>query len=450
VPRSSIEFIGYHLERSHRLLTDLGHRDERTRDVGRRAFQHLAAAGLRAFQRSDMSAAANLLGRASDLLDPADPERVRLGWRLGFALLESGAMNASLDVLESTRVRAQRAGNDVSAGYAECMRWQGLLLTNPDLDIDEWEASSDRLIRFFEGIDDQLGAALAWRQKSFALWLRQRIAESGAAAERAIAYAEAVGDSYIESDMRGHFLATVGLGPRPLDEARELFAIALADARARGQRRLEQTVLKGMGAHAAFDGRLEEARSLVEESLAIQLELGLMIEYWAGSQLTARIARWAGDVDEASRVLTEGCEQLEALGETAFLSTCATNLSEVEALRGDRASAQRWLEVAERTAAAGDRASQVGIHLCRGLLVEEGDVDAAESHFAQALELIDETDSPFWRSEARLTAAKALRATRPARARALAGEVLELSEAKGLHVLVDEVRSLLSEIDSIA
>jgi tetratricopeptide (TPR) repeat protein len=358
-------------------------------------------------------------------------------------------MAAGLDVVESTIERARAAGDEVAAGYAECVRWTGRMLTDPEVDIDEWEANADRLIALFEGLRDDLGAALAWSQKSYALWLQQRLADSGVAAERAIEYARAVGDTYIESDMRGHLLATVGLGPRPLEEAEHLFAEALGDARARGQRRLEQTVLKGLGAHACFAGRFDEARRFVAESRAIQLELGLTIEYWATSQLTAIIARSAGDLDEASRELREGCEHLDALDETAFLSTTAANLSEIEALRGDRPSAERWLEVAARTASEGDRASQTSIEVCRGLLAGD-DIDAAERHFRRALELVDESDAPFWRSDVCLTAAEAIRAERPDLARRLVDEVLTMSEAKGLRVLAERARELGSELGSRA
>ena len=75
-----------------------------------------------------------------------------------------------------------------------------------------------------------------------------------------------------------------------------------------------------------------------------------MIEYWSSSQLVAHVAIWRG-LDGAARELREGCEQLEALGETAFLSTTAGELAEIEFRRGDREEAERWLRVAERTAA---------------------------------------------------------------------------------------------------
>jgi class 3 adenylate cyclase len=210
------EFIGYHLERAHRLRTELGLRDQRTASIGRGAFDHLAGAGHRAFQRGDMGAAANLLGRAADLLDPDDPERLRIGWRLGQALTESGAITAGMSVLEATIERAHARGDEAAAGYAECALWIARTISDPDLDVDRWESDADRLIALFEG--DPQGAALAWMQKSFALWFSNRFEDSGAAAERAIEHARAAGDRYVETEMRGHHLATIGFGPRPVDE----------------------------------------------------------------------------------------------------------------------------------------------------------------------------------------------------------------------------------------
>jgi class 3 adenylate cyclase len=440
------EFIGYHLERAHQLRGELGHRDARTAALGRRAFEHLGAAGRRAFQRGDMGAASNLLGRATDLIPSDDPERLRMESQLGQALTDSGSIAAGSAVLESTLVRARAAGDEIAAGYAESALWTARVLTDPEMEIDEWESSSDRLIELFERIGDHRGSALAWLQKTYVCWFRQRLEDSGEAAERAIEHALVAGDRKIEAEMRGHLLATIGLGPRPLTGHRAALSHALEEARARGDRTLEVFVLRGLGAQAAFAGRFDEGRTSVSEGRAILQELGLMIEYWSIAQLSARIAYMAGDFDLAADELREACEQLQALGETAFLSTTATQLAETELRRDEPEAARRWLEVAERTASAGDRSSQIGIELVRGqLLASDGD-DRSDEHLRAALALVDGTDSPVWRSDVRLGIARTLAHRRPEEAAALAREARELSEAKGLVVYVDEASALLAEL----
>ena len=440
------EFIGYHFEHAHRLQSELGLRDDHTAAIGRKAFEHLGAAGRRAFQRGDAGAASNLLGRAVELVPADDPERLRIGSELGQALTESGSIAGGTAVLQATLEDARTAADEVAAGYAECFLWIARVLADPEVDVDEWEAAADRLIALFEGISDRRGAALAWMQKSYASWFRLRLEDSGAAAEQAIEHARAAHDTYVESEMRGHYMATIGLGPTPIDEALPMHERTLEDARARGDRRLEQTALRGLGAMHAFLGHFEEANDLVAEGRAIQQELGLVMEYWAGSQLAGHVAQLEGDLDRAARELRDGCEHLDAMGETAFLSTNAGALALVESRRGDRGEAERWLRVAERTAAPGDIASQVWIELARGMLRAPDGDDAAAPHLRESLRLMDETDSPLWRAEARLQVANTLGPSLREEAIALVREARDLAEAKGALVYVNLAQAQLEEL----
>jgi class 3 adenylate cyclase len=440
------EFIGYHLAQAYRLRTELGFRDDHTASIGRQAFEHLGDAGSRALQRGDTGAASNLLARAAELVPPDDPGRLRMGWRLGQALTESGAITAGIEVLEATIDRARAVGDEPAAGYAECMLWIGRVISDPEIDVDQWEADADRLIDLFEGLGDPQGAALAWMQKSYSLWFRLHLEESGSSAERAIEHARAAGDGYTETEMRGHHMATVGFGPTPISRALPIHARTLEDARTRGDRRLEQTALRGLGAMNAFLGRFEEAHGLVAEGRAIEQELGLMIEYWAGSQLSGRVLGLEGDLDGAARELREGCEHLEALGETAFLSTTAGALAEVEIRRGNRQEAERWLHVAERTAAPGDLSSQVSIEFVRGALGARAADHAAIERLRRAVSLIDTTDSPIWRADVRLRVAEALGTTHRDEAISLAQEAGDLAHAKGAVVLEKGARRLLEEL----
>jgi len=441
------EFIGYHLERCHRLRTELGHRDERTERVGRRAFEHLADAGQRAFQRGDMGAAANVLGRAADLVPVDDPERLRMAWRLGYALTESGAIAPAIEILEETAERARAGGDERAAGYAECALWIARIVSNPDVDVDRWASDADRLVGLFEELGDAQGAALAWMQKSIASWFRLQVAESGRSAAKAIEYAAAAGDAHLENEMRGQLMATAALGPsQSVEEALAMHLAALEEARARGQRRLEQNAVRGIGAMSAMLGRFDEANERVAEGRAILLELGMVIDYWSTAQLVAFVAHLEGDDDRAAGQLREACEQLEALGETAFLSTTAAELASTEMRRGHLDEAERWLRVAERTASSGDTSSQVWIELARGQLRALDSDEAAGRHLREAVRLMDEGDSPVWRSDVRLRIAAALGPSLRDEAITLAREALELAEAKGAVVFAQRAHGLLEAL----
>ncbi|HET9671593.1 MAG TPA: hypothetical protein VFQ40_01940, partial [Actinomycetota bacterium] len=440
------EFVGYHLERAAQLRTELGQRDETTRAIAHRAFEHLTAAGRRALHRGDMATAANLLVRASGLVEAEDPDRLRMAWALGHALNETGAMTASAALLDETIALARAAGDEAAAGYAECVRWTSRVVTDPEMDVDDWESSADRLIALFEEAGDHLGAALAWAQKAYVYWLREHLQASGEAAGRAIAHAEAAGEVFLVSEMREHHLATVGLGPTPLAEVGPFVQQRLEEARSRGDRRLERGALVALAIQAALQRRFDEGRVLMAEAREISKQLGRTIEYWASAQPISRIEWFAGDLDAAAASLHESCEELEALGETAFLSTSAAMLAEVELERGDRASAERWLDVARRTTSRGDRSSVTVIEVVEGwLLALDGD-PAAGGHLRRALELVDDTDSPLWRTDVRLQVAQALTEQRPDEAGRLAREAIELSSAKGLEVLVDRGRAILDRL----
>jgi class 3 adenylate cyclase/tetratricopeptide (TPR) repeat protein len=441
------EFTGYHLEQAHRLRAELGISDERTMSLARAGSERLGAAGRRAFQRGDMGAAANLLGRASELLDPDDPDRLRMAWQVGQALIESGAISEAAELLDETMSRARAAGDEVTAGYAECVHWMARFVSDPEADVLAWEEAADRLIALFERVGDRHGASLAWMQKMHSLWVRWRLEECGVAAERALEHARAAGDRAIETEARTHVLATSALGPRPHPQALDATRRALDEARANGDRGSEWRLLRGVAIGSALTGDLETGRRLIEQSRAIVHELGLMIDYWAESQNIALIELLAGDLDEAARELTEGCEHLQALGETAYLSTAATMLAVTQFRRGDHDAAARWLDVAERTASAGDRSSQIGIEATRGLLlIAKGDRDG-ERHLRAAIELLDDSDGMIWRADLRLHLAAALMPYRPGDAATLASEALAIAERKQVPALVAGARRILAELD---
>ena len=70
------EIVGYHLEQAHTYLVELGPPDERARRLAEAAATHLIAAGRRARERGDESAAVNLLSRAASLLPRGEPKHI--------------------------------------------------------------------------------------------------------------------------------------------------------------------------------------------------------------------------------------------------------------------------------------------------------------------------------------------------------------------------------------
>jgi predicted ATPase len=105
------EIIGYHLEQATRYRSELGPLDERGREVGATASRHLASAGRRVLSQGDVAAAANLLGRAAELLPPDDPYRPAILADRGAALSQTDMSRAEevlAEAIDAARVTGDR------------------------------------------------------------------------------------------------------------------------------------------------------------------------------------------------------------------------------------------------------------------------------------------------------------------------------------------------------
>src|SRR5207245_10392173 len=94
------EVGGYHAERAHGYLAELGSVDERGAALAALAAERLTSAGVRSFDRGDMPSAANLLSRAVALLPAQDPRRLELLQSLAVSLEEMGRFGDAEEVLE--------------------------------------------------------------------------------------------------------------------------------------------------------------------------------------------------------------------------------------------------------------------------------------------------------------------------------------------------------------
>ena len=146
------EVIGYHLEQAALLWNALGGVPLGATDPASRAASHLGAAGQRAIDRLDIPAAANLLGRASHLLSPADSQRTALLPLLANALIGLGHFDrADAAIGEAIQATSTGSNPDVRVrALLERSRLAGLRGASgseqqPDIDeaFDIAEASGD-------------------------------------------------------------------------------------------------------------------------------------------------------------------------------------------------------------------------------------------------------------------------------------------------------------------
>ena len=191
------EILGYHLEQAYRYRSELGAADI-DHDLARRAFEYLAAGGRRAWQRTDTSAAANLLQRASTLLPEDDPLRLELLPELGMALFSLGRPHADA-VLQEAVERGRATGNRGVTSKAAISRSYERLYNEPgNVDIDELARQTEQAVDTLAKLGDDSGLARSWFLLHEIRFLNGEAAGAEQAAEHAIDHAHRSASDYEE------------------------------------------------------------------------------------------------------------------------------------------------------------------------------------------------------------------------------------------------------------
>src|SRR6185437_5844812 len=189
------EILAYHLEQAHRYLGELGPLDDHGRELGRRAAERLRRAGGRAFARGDMTAAANLLGRAGALLPPADPERLAFLPDLGEALADVGELDRARALLDEGLAHAIAGAGDAVVSGIRLARLLVLFFASGGTSWDEEvERETARALPALEEAGDHAALARAWRLLASVHGRACRVEQESVAGRQAIAHARAAGD----------------------------------------------------------------------------------------------------------------------------------------------------------------------------------------------------------------------------------------------------------------
>jgi class 3 adenylate cyclase/tetratricopeptide (TPR) repeat protein len=187
------EIVGYHFEVASRYRQELG-LTEQARRLGERAAMHLAVAARRAFDRFDLSAAANLGGRAASLLARGDPERIHLLLVVAQASHHLGDYSAAESTVREATDEAAEAHLVRESAWA---RIRGLLLQShlnrPGFG-DEVLHAVDEVVPAFMEASDEVGLSVAFRSRASTLWNRGDTVGGDAAARLAVEHAERSGD----------------------------------------------------------------------------------------------------------------------------------------------------------------------------------------------------------------------------------------------------------------
>ena len=384
------ELIGYHLEQAYRSLMELGPLTEAGRSLGIRASGHLSSAGSRARSRGDMPAAANLLRRASAMLDERDPRRPRLLLDAGEALAEAGELEAAARALNDAREAALLLGDAKLARTARLATLYLRYTTGPERRegvLSEVEAMMPAL----DADGDHAGLARAWRLVAYLQWDVLQYGRGSESAERASEHAAAAGDDVLARSFLGSLAGVAVFGSTPVEEALAICESVLA--RARDDRKSTAIAEAALGHLEAMRGNFDRARQLYRKSRASLEEFGWRLCAALTSLDSADIEVLAGDLHAAEAELCRDFTSLEEMGEHSFIAMTAAMLADVLYRQEDYESADRFVLRAREVASPDDVGAQFLWRCVNAkLLARRGRREQAREEMTATLALIEESD----------------------------------------------------------
>jgi DNA-binding SARP family transcriptional activator/tetratricopeptide (TPR) repeat protein len=436
------EILGYHLEQAFRYRSELGRVDEAAVDLARRAGRRLGVAGRRALARGDTPAAINLASRAASLLPTDDPMRVHVipgvrtvqghGGELAWADTLLRDAIATGDVRLQTHARVQQA----------LLR----LFTRSDVRVDELVTLAMDAIEVFGELRDELGLARAWRLLQQARYLGRQGADSADAAEQALVYARRADDLLEEEEILAWLGIALFMGSTPASEASRRVEAQLSSRRE--IRTVEVLLLAILATLEAMQGRLAEARELVDRAGPVADELGYQSQLGAFTFHQGVVELLAGDPAAAERTIRPALEQLELVGDTSNYSSIVAVLARAVYDQGRYGEAEELTQRSERAAHLNDVHAQITWrHVRSKALARRGELEEAERLGEQAIAYAADSDflNPY--GDALLDRAEVLDlAGRPQDGIPAVQQAIRLFEQKGNVVSAAVARAMLDRL----
>jgi class 3 adenylate cyclase/tetratricopeptide (TPR) repeat protein len=436
------EVLGWHLERAHRLLTELGPVDAHGRELAAAAARRLASAGRRATGRGDLPAAVNLLDRAIALLPPADPARLHLLPELGAALVLNVETERAGRVLDEALAAADRLGDRRLAAHATLGKLE-LRLDSPDRGPATFRAEVQQVLSLLERLGDDQGQARAWHLLGLDSYLRCHNGRAEEEFRRAVEHARLAGDERVEAGNLDALLQAAYWGPRPVAEG--IRRCEEVRGRVEGSYRVELSALQTLAGLHAMQANFERARELGDAAVEIATRLGPSRFAAQCSEFLGQVELLAGDPAAAERWLRWGAGILEGMGEQALRSDLTASLARALAAQGrdddavQAATLSGELAVRDDLYAPVERRGPLAVVLAR-----QGRLAEAERLAAEAVAMLRDSDMLGMQAIALLDLAAVLRrAGRAGEAEPLLREALELAERKGHVVAARQARELL-------
>ena len=430
------EILGFHLEQAAHYLEELGAPEP---GVARAAGELLGKSGMRAYLRSDLPAATNLLTRASSLLEPSDELRLRLLTVLGSTHYRSGrlleAEQAASEAIELAVVCGNR-GAEVDAGV---VRAEVVLHNAPDQHVGQTVAreTARAAIEWAEQANDpeRLGRAIEFSGRLH-FWAGE-IGEASRAFERAMAAAQEAGDSFTAENSLAYLIGCWHVGPMPVEEG--LPRVEEILRRPDLSRNLRRRTLHGRARFVAMLGRFDEARG--DLAAAEELERGLGV---AQTSHIGDVELVAGDYVAAEAYLRAMYDELLAANDLGHLATLSHLLADAVLGQGRIDEALALTAGVESLTVPEDIDAQSGWRRVRAkALAQRGQVDEAVPLAREAVALAEQTEYFDVLAQSVTALGEVLLLAESDEAEVVLRRALDLHEQKGNVVAAEQIRQVL-------
>jgi tetratricopeptide (TPR) repeat protein len=438
---------GYHLEQTYRYRAELGPVGDEELELARRASDRLGSAGERAFQRGDMPATVNLLGRAAALPTPKDSTGLAVLPELGYALFEIGEVEESSTLLADARARARADGDRLVEWRVTVTRPRIEMYRDPEgIDLDALAAEMEAAINVLGELGDEAGLARAWMVLSDLHWSDGRLHEASDTATRAAEYARRAGNRREVGWALGQNALCAIYGPMPVAKGLRWLGRLLQSEPE--NRTLDANLAGFVTVLEAMSGRIDEARTHIAESRALAQDLGMKWQGAVQELLSGYVELMAGDPVAAEGDMRKAEQAFREIGEGWFLSTTAVDLPRAVYEQGRYDDAFALLGAIEELPAPTDcewRIKRTGVPA--RLLARRGRLEEAVALAREGVAVAADSEFVVLHADVLLDLADVLRlAGRLDDARAAAAEAKSRYERKGVVPSAARARALLEKL----
>ncbi|MCV7300101.1 nuclear transport factor 2 family protein [Mycobacterium barrassiae] len=340
------EMVARHLEAAYTYRSQLGPRDDQSRDLAVRSARRYAASARRALDRDELVSAGTQAARGAALAASDEALHADLLLIGCEAFLSAGDVTAGAPLVDEL----ESIADDNLAPWATCYRCQFVIYTDPER-LLEVEARLHDAIAEFSRRKDPAGLAKAHRVRAGARGRLGRIGDSEIDLFEALIAARESGDHRQITAALGAAPGAALWGPSPVPKAGgRCLDVVRMQRMTTAAPSLEATSLRHLAVLELLRGRPDKARTMLADAHQVVADLGLRHGVMETELFAGIIEMMEGDAVAAEPHFRTALEGLDALGVGADAGQAAAFLARSVLAQGRIDEADRYATESERLA----------------------------------------------------------------------------------------------------